>query len=297
MNLRKIATFAIFGLIVLLLYTSCNFYEIKSFKDILANETALNGINDVLQIVSNLFVVSGVFIAVWQYVSTSRSEITKYKSERVQKAIELSGYYKDNILCNMSFLIKVYKDTGILEVVNGVRPSKFHDFDEVELKDNYSDSQIEQIAKIINSEEFLKSVMEIGELFDFTNGLTERRVSKSGDETIVETVINSSKLHHSFMDSIVMRTLNNLEYFAMHFTHKVADESVVYQSLHSTYLDMVRILYYNIAINNKMVKPKLYTNVIELYNIWNEKANKQVQTQADKARSIVLKGTLATMEK
>ncbi len=297
MNLRRTVTVIIFALIALLLYNSFKFYEVKSFKDMLTNEEALISINEIFQIVSSLFVISGVFIAVWQYVSTSRSEITKYKSERVQKAIELSGYYKDKILCNMSFLLKVYQDTGILEVIKGVKASKFHDFDEVELKENYSEKQIEEIARIIHSQDFIKSVMETGELFDFTKGLTERRVSKSGDNTIVETVVNTPKLHHSFMDNIVMSTLNNLEYFAMHFTHKVADESVVYQSLHSTYLEMVRILYYNIAINNKMLKPKLYTNVVELYNIWNEKAKKQIQTQADKARSTVLKGTLATMEK
>lgn len=73
------------------------------------------------------------------------------------------------------------------------------------------------------------------------------------------------------MSKIVNDLLNDMEYFSMHFTHGVADESVVYQSLHQTYVECVQLLYYNIAINNKTDGTQYYTNVVELYRIWYEK--------------------------
>ena len=60
----------------------------------------------------------------------------------------------------------------------------------------------------------------------------------------------------------------------MYFTHGAADETVVYQSLHKTYLYIVKILYFDISINNTGGQ-KLYSNVIELFNIWKERELKQ----------------------
>lgn len=68
----------------------------------------------------------------------------------------------------------------------------------------------------------------------------------------------------------------------MNFTHKTADDSVIYQSLHSSYLSIVRALYYDISSNNKPGGDKLYTNAIELFDIWKDK---YLEKKADEIRS------------
>lgn len=91
---------------------------------------------------------------------------------------------------------------------------------------------------------------------------------------------------------MVQDVLNNLEYFAMAFTHKTADESVIYQSLHNSYISVVRLLYYDISSNNRDGESKLFTNVIELYNIWKEKSEQQKTDEIAAVRENISKGNI-----
>ena len=74
-------------------------------------------------------------------------------------------------------------------------------------------------------------------------------------------------LWREFFD-IVSNALNDLEFFSMNFISGVADDSIVFPLLHQTYLTLVQLLYYYIAIQNKNEKDKFYTNVIELFEKW-----------------------------
>lgn len=92
---------------------------------------------------------------------------------------------------------------------------------------------------------------------------------------------------------VVDHLLNSLEYFAMYFNTGVADEEVVYQSLHQTYLKIVRAMYFVIAQRNDSPKDMYYTNIINLYIKWSERDKKmkeKVQKQnlkvVQKARKI-----------
>ena len=77
-----------------------------------------------------------------------------------------------------------------------------------------------------------------------------------------------SEMDFTLMSKIANSTLNNMEFFAMHFTHKTADDSVVYQSLHQTYIKFVQLFYYNISINNMPDGQQYFTNILELYKLW-----------------------------
>lgn len=78
----------------------------------------------------------------------------------------------------------------------------------------------------------------------------------------------------------------------MCFSHKTADESVVYQSLHQTYLRLVHDLYYNIAVLNVMDGSKFYTNIIELYKKWDERDREEKNNKINAARRFVSKGSV-----
>lgn len=62
----------------------------------------------------------------------------------------------------------------------------------------------------------------------------------------------------------------------MHFRHNTADQSVVYRSLHQSYLEIVQGMYFSIAEINKSPESKYYTNVIWLYEKWYEKNQKEI---------------------
>ena len=117
------------------------------------------------------------------------------------------------------------------------------------------------------------------------------------DENLKNTInkLNRGKTHHIFMNNIVMETLNNLEFFSMNFNYNIADESVVYQSLHKTFLEVVYLLYYNIAVNNEPGDKKLFTNIIELYNLWQKKSEETKNEELNSLRRSTQKGLRANI--
>ena len=50
------------------------------------------------QIISSIFVVGGVVVAVWQYSLSCQDTRTNLEITHVQRAIDLSDYYQDNLL-------------------------------------------------------------------------------------------------------------------------------------------------------------------------------------------------------
>lgn len=67
------------------------------------------------QIVASIFVISGVIIGVWQYYLSYVDSRRNLDIVRVQKAIELAEYYKDNILCSLAPLRYIYANS-LLEI-------------------------------------------------------------------------------------------------------------------------------------------------------------------------------------
>ena len=81
----------------------------------------------------------------------------------------------------------------------------------------------------------------------------------------------------------------------MNFNYNIADESVVYQSLHKTFLEVVYLLYYNIAVNNEPGDKKLFTNIIELYNLWQKKSEETKNEELNSLRRSTQKGLRANI--
>ena len=77
-------------------------------------QTGLVVVANAAQIVSSIFVIIGTIIAVWQYYLSSSQKISEFNFSRVEKAIELSNYYKDNILSRYSFVKGVFDNCTII---------------------------------------------------------------------------------------------------------------------------------------------------------------------------------------
>jgi len=78
--------------------------------------------------------------------------------------------------------------------------------------------------------------------------------------------------------------LNKLEWFSMVFQYGIADEDVVYQSLHQMFLSTVNLVYYRIASINVYAPDKFYTNIIWLYNHWQDKLQSDQEEQLKRER-------------
>lgn len=245
------------------------------------------------QIVSSIFVVGGVVIAVWQYYLTSQSAKTTLQVTQVQRAIDLSEYYKDNILKYTPAIYYIFDTTGITEILDVIMTKDIKDFDVHELNKMFTPMQIERLKTIQNSDIFFKAIMEANDIYhlDFKFHMQTIEQEECGAK-IQRVVINKNAIVVAYISNLVNRVLNNLEYFALHFRHQTADESVVYQSLHQSFLGLIPYLYYYIAKQNNDSTSKLYTNVIWLYLKWKNKKENQDADRSEKSFSVQLHGTI-----
>lgn len=235
--------------------------------------------------------ICGFIVAYRQYKIAAAEKRIVHERERIQKAIDLSEYYLDHILVNWLLIKHVYEITGIADVLDSIKINDIEHFDKFELDSLLSPVQIDNIKKISNSKEFIDVLSSASLIMNFGGHRIIKNVEKeeSGKQRI-EFNVDTNGLRYEF--SIALSgILNNLEYFSMHFTHKTADESVVYQSLHVTFLEIVRLLYFDICFNNLTTsEKKLYTNVIELYNLWKNKAKEQLIVCAESDRKNIKRG-------
>lgn len=92
--------------------------------------------------------------------------------------------------------------------------------------------------------------------------------NKSNDLTVES--INELWINDLYFKTVSMmdKVLNKLEYLCMYFNNNLAESDYVYPSLHQTFLEYVKNLYFFIAIRNDDPARKYYTEIIKLYNKW-----------------------------
>lgn len=258
---------------------------------------------------------SAIFVATQAYLFKKDYKVRNAVSS-TEKAINLSQYYKDNILSNTSYLFSLFRAIGIEEKLRKIDFLQLVEFDEEELGELLSEKDIEEIEEKLNNidvnllirarnllnnstkDEYIESnLLSLSQRM--LNSIDESAATKvEGDvnkfinvkakkvKTEVLMEMKTTLYKDEFID-VVSNTLNNMEYFAMHFNHNIADEEVVYQSLHQSYLRLVKMLYYYIAKQNKSGKDKYFTNIIALYTSWNKRYNEKCNQEKMINRSIV----------
>jgi len=240
------------------------------------------------QIVSTIFVISGVAIAVWQYYLSYVDSKRNMDVIRVQKAIDLSEYYKDNILSYIAPIRYIFDNSGITKIISKIEVSKIKHFDEKELYTFLGNEDINSLKEIQKSDNFFLAVINANAIYNL--GLSQDLIELYKKNSQLSPL--EEKIFSTFLGKLITRVLNNMEFFSLHFTHNVADESVVYKSLHQTYIDIVQMFYYHIAKLNPMSTTKFFTNIIELYEIWNNRSIKDEEAFTNGLRNLSNKGTV-----
>lgn len=282
----------IFLSLILLILSFCA-GGITSLKDIFTKKENLEQISTLWQIVSAYFVIVGAAIAIWQYTMTATAERNKIEKDNIGKAIELSEYYKDNILSIGTMINYIYREVGICNIIDRCDINNMCNFDHSEIPSVISKDSRLEIEEINRSEKLLKTIMKADLVYGMELNVEKYvEMEKNGSNTTIGNIRPDAILRH-FFANCVSEVLNNMEYFALHFTHGVADDTVVYQSLHQTYIQFVQLLYYEIANKNKDGCHDYYTNVIGLYNKWHERSVSQELSVTASKRNSKHRGTVA----
>ena len=267
---RKLFTLIV--LMISILIIALPFVFFKGTKPI-SSMTKLEISKAFAEIISAIFVISGSFVAVSQYWITSKSSIIKMDTERINKGIDLANFYKEKVLTPYSMIKVIYKEIGLFDALRKEK-NKMKKFTNEELTSIFSDEEIKSFIDKQSSEDFIKSLIILNDTFNLNiNGCETVTSSINNGKGTIEFAVNTKKALTDFYSTYVSDLLNNVELFAMYFTHNVADESVIYQSIYPTYIELCQTLYFDISKCSVPGQPMLYRNLNQLYLTWLKKMN------------------------
>ena len=232
-------------------------------------------------------------------ISNKSLEVNLQYQQR-EKAVELSKYFEE-ILDTNTLIIELLSLTSLKEKIqklelNNIEKNLFNDFDIEELKDIFPDYDRNKteynyyelinkipLEKMINAYQFFRPDKYYDEiqLCSSRNFIPYSKLDMKNIKSDIEK--NKMKVFNFKLSclrkdiiadifSLLSINLNKLEYFSMNFISDIAEDEIVYPSLHQVFFAYVEISYIYIASKNKAtIKDKYYTNIIKLYTKWKKR--------------------------
>jgi hypothetical protein len=234
------------------------------------------------QIVGSIATAGALIFTMWQNRYIKEQTAAAIKSyeyncgwQEKEKATELAKFYADQMMPKI----------GYINVVSAVYRDLL-----VEIKDDEMSRFTLSELQSLTSKNIYEGIHERIQKCDierFQLARTFLPTNMKAEFTEAEDI--SIALYAVEFEFISSQLLNELEYFSMCFTSGVADETIVYQSLHQTFFSTIKMLYYKIAVQNNVTKDKYYTHTIKLYKQWRDrdKQNERQQAAAEEQMTTV----------
>lgn len=250
--------------------------------------------------------------------------------EKRMKAIEIAEEFQKLIANELGFISSVLNCdelNDIIKPINFTSISKFNqqeasyilnkDFNELNEIYNKKLSDSDHIAKCYLSHYTkLIDLNTTNDILSFiVNGWKPKEIEKikkeiyQGNLTEVEKDKMSEELYnriqynkklfyykdylYNICNTQIIDLLNKLEAYCMYFSNGLADEEIVYQSLHQMFLITIKQLYFLISRNNKdNGADKYYVNIIEMYNKWAKRYHDKKKEEIERQENIHMKTPL-----
>ena len=250
------------------------------------------GTIDIIQcVVNSLILIVAIASAIYAY------RAYKHQKDRAKKdaAIALARYYSECIIDRYSFVSDVFRRSGLVDKIKELFPyTKLEDFTYKELCDILESGGVSleeaiRIFKNVNPfaiyERKVVAAMSPEERQKLENAHISFKVDENGES--YKSLSDGISLQNE-LSLKISQQLNDLEWFSMSCRYGLADEEMLYQSLHKTFLSQVWYLYFFIAFGNVVSEDKLFTSVIWLFNVWKKRLidiQKQTQSKRDKVEA------------
>lgn len=215
-----------------------------------------------------------------------------------QKALDMAEEFSILVDTDIPYIRGLY--AGNKEYLNKISlstMSRFKKFDFEEAKEIFGFANIEEVRRFI-SVDFLDNetlfdmyyshyILDSEKFFyyEIKKANYDLEKLKAEKPTLALNIIDLEIKAKNQVSFTVFHLLNRLEWMSMHFNTGLADEDIVYQSLHQLYLHTVALLYYRIAEKNSAeLTEKYYVNVIQLYVEWMQKVEEKREAIKDAER-------------
>lgn len=209
----------------------------------------------------------GTILAIFGTIATLFWAMYEYDKRRIisqqQKASEIADIFSTEIVEKLALISEtLLENDEFVTKLKEIDSQKLKRFDIYELREilsKYEDEEfncfVDKMVDIIKSEDTQKKYKEL--LKDMYS-----------DE--------ESKKFPNKYTVLIQTTLNRLEFLCMNISSNAAGSQFIYQSLHQTFLQTIHILYILISSKNVDTVDKYYTNIIEVYDMWNKEKIKNI---------------------
>lgn len=211
----------------------------------------------------------------------------KHQKDRARKeaACSLARYYAENIIARHSFVTTVMQFAEIEPKAKDLFPyDELSQFNQAEMlsflqiKETTYD-EAKNIFINLDPQAILSAKIAFSNSVREKQNIIQEHIAKDS-ATGEKHLVFAQTLQNEFLDR-VCDFLNDLEWFSMSCKYGISDEEILYQSLHSTFLSTVWMLYFYISDRNCTNEDKLFTNIIWLFDEWRKRLIK-IQKDAEK---------------
>lgn len=249
----------------------------------------------------------------------------KFTYQKREKATEMAREFEQFVV-NCTFITNLLEMTSLTKILSSLKINDndkliFKEFNQNEMEEILKQDKIEQVLKenkikkdidvfeeiykieypviammaqdFFKDSEYKKENIDYLYLFNGFKEFPKKEISKKDSENIKAKInYNKSLLYFKKkldydIKEMYFKNLNKLEYIAMNFVSDIADDEIVYNSLHQLFFSYVELNYFYIAaLNSNGKKDKFYMNIIELYKKWKNKYIKDLIAEKNKIKEI-----------
>lgn len=259
---------------------------------------------DTISVASFMVEFVTLLVAIVSAVYAYRAYMHQKERSKKAAACDLAKYYAEVILEKHSLIANIFAFSGLGDYIKNT----------ICLNDisTFNRKEIEGILKQkgISPEEFYKKMNSIDPLVILNCRLARTYSNQERDAALKDMIFkdpetgtrklkNATYILNDFYQEMA-NLMNQLEWFSMNCRYGLADEALLYQSLHQTFLSSVWVLYPFLCKNNYCNEDKHYTNVAWLFNTWHgrlcdikkkaEKKKERYQRMADSVDTEIFEG-------
>lgn len=210
------------------------------------------------QIVSGIFVIAGVAVALIQYLSNNEELVGERRRQSIIKAAELADEYCHEIIPYSNQIAQLYSDGKLEKILGDVQRENLTMFNKEEME-----------------EKFGKGIFDIWFKEAVSQYAREHKLKMDQPENIKKAIEATAEFFTNFS--------NRLESMCIKLNTGIADEATVYQSLHSDFLKNVQMLYFILSFSNENESERSYSNVRDNYRKWDQISRKMRQKEENEA--------------
>lgn len=250
------------------------------FEWLKANDKVISSLADICVCISAIFVGAQAKVFFDDYKK-------KNKKAEFETSFKLTDFYINKIIPKFEIISFVFQYSGVDKIIREKLKNKdLVYFDKEEYRDFFDEETLQNMKNKISQMDLNTLLFIMGKTYDknicslenYYHDYMKKFESLSKGEQEKQKVKFKNDLLNEFW-RIINNAKNELEYFSMYFNSNLAESAVVYDSLHQTYTDFIKMIYPFIAQHNSRNEytRKYFTNTKELYLKWVNEEKKKIE--------------------